>query len=63
MSIRTIIEINHDYFPESKQALSDLVEILSYASEGEVAEKLRATNALRFITRRHHSQEIRIEVD
>lgn len=60
MSIRTIIEINHDCLPEVGGALAELVKMLPYASENEARERMSMSSGVRVLARRHHSYDMKV---
>jgi hypothetical protein len=63
VSVRTIIEINHDYLDEASGVLQDLLMALPHASESEIKEELRKTNSVRFVTQRPHWQKVTVEIE
>lgn len=61
MSIRTVIEINHDYWqnleddPEAMKKLLKLIQSHAYPSQERMS-------GIRFLGQRHHSETLKLEV-
>jgi hypothetical protein len=62
MSIRTIIEINHDHLREAEGVIADLIRALPHSCEREIREELAKSNAVRFIGQRHHSYDMKLVI-
>ncbi len=65
MSIRTIVEINHDNLndlQEHPERLREIVECLYKNNATKLAELRYLTNGVRFLGQRHHSDEMTITV-
>lgn len=62
MSIRTIIEINHDNLKEAEGVISDLIQALPHASWDEIRDELAKSNAVRYIGQRHHSYDMKLVI-
>lgn len=58
MSIRTIIEINHDYLSEADGVLQDLLQALPHQGLAELQAECAKSNAVRVVAQRHHSYRI-----
>lgn len=62
MSMRTIIEINHDHLREAEGVISDLIQALPHASEDDIKRELEKSNGVRFVGRRHHSYDMKLVI-
>ena len=62
MSTRTIIEINHDYLSDARTEFNGLVAALRHASENELKEMFRYSNAVKVLAQRHHSYDMKVVI-
>ena len=59
MSIRTIIEINHDYWHDLEKNPDAMRELLAYLNDRQFRECPRGITVLRS---RHHSEKITLDI-
>ena len=63
MGQRTIIEINHDHLKEAALEIVDLINALPHASERELKEEYRYSNAIKVLARRDSYAKITLVVE
>lgn len=68
MSIRTIIEVNHDFLyalendPQEWRRLIDALHSSAFNAELNKGETPRVSSAIRILGQRHHSEQLKIVV-
>lgn len=62
MSIRTIIEINHDHLKEAGGVLEDLVAALGHQGFNELKAECEKSQAVRVLAQRHHSYDMEVVI-
>ena len=63
MGFRTIIEINHDYLKDAAGEIADLLRALPHASEADLKEEYRFSNAIKVLRQRNSYSKITLEVE
>ena len=66
MSIRTIIEINHDFLSrlgEDDNAMEQLIMAVKDSYSGDAKYMRPPPNGIRILGARHHSEKLELEVE
>lgn len=66
MSIRTIIEINHDYLSslfKDDHAMEQLVKAVRDSYSGDPKYMRPPPNGIRILGVRHHSEKLKLEIE
>jgi len=60
MSVRTILEINHDYLEELRKMPFDTV--VDYLMHGAYTDKFRLPSGIRVLAQKHHADELVLKI-
>ena len=66
MSVRTIVEINHDYIEELRDnphLIVEALEFIMFNGPVRLREKNELTRGVRFLCQRHHSEAIWVKAE
>lgn len=63
MSVRTIVEINHDYLYQLIHQPEQMELFLKSLGGSEVTARTWEPNGVRILRQRHHSEKITLEVE
>ncbi len=66
MSIRTIIEINHDYMHDldNPETLQKLLQVLRTGVVGKyISSTMHVVPGIRVLAQRHHSETLKLKVE